>query len=151
MDSVSVRARSIAVTGHARGMLDTSTVILLGRLTDPGLLPTESVISAGTLAELSAGPHVADTSRERAGRQAHLHQAGADLEQIPFDAVAARAFGLVASALRSAGRKRAARALDTLIAASAIANDLPLYTCDPDDFTMIDGLVVCAIPHPDTG
>ncbi len=139
------------MTGHPRGMLDTSTVILLGQLTDPGVLPAEAVISAITLAELSVGPHVAETAIERAGRQAHLQQAEADFEQIPFDAAAARAFGLVASSLRSAGRKPAARAFDALIAASAIANDLPLYTCNPDDFALIDALVVCGIPHPSAG
>jgi len=132
-------------------MLDTSTVILLGRLTDPDALPEESVISAVTLAELSVGPHVAKTSTERAVRQAHLQQAEADFEPIPFDAAAARAFGLVAASLRSAGRKPAARAYDALIAATAIANDMPLYTCNPGDFASIRDLVVCAIPHPGPG
>jgi tRNA(fMet)-specific endonuclease VapC len=132
-------------------MLDTSTVILLGRLTDPDDLPDESVVSAITLAELSVGPHVARTARERAARQAHLQQAEADFETIAFDADAARAFGRVASALRSAGRKPAARAYDALIAATAMARGLPLYTCNPDDFVGIDGLVVCPVPHPDQG
>lgn len=129
-------------------MLDTSTVILLGRLTEPDDLPSESVISAVTLAELSVGPHVANTSAERAARQAHLQLAEADFVPIPFDAAAARAFGLVAASLRRAGRKPAARAYDALIAATAIANDLPLYTCNPGDFAAIPDLVVCALPHP---
>jgi tRNA(fMet)-specific endonuclease VapC len=129
-------------------MLDTSTVILLGRLTEPDDLPSESVISAVTLAELSVGPHVAKTSAERAARQAHLQLAEADFVPIPFDAAAARAFGLVAASLRRAGRKPAARAYDALIAATAIANDLPLYTCNPGDFAAIPDLVVCALPHP---
>jgi hypothetical protein len=59
-------------------MLDTSTVILLGRLDDPSTLPDEAVISAITLAELSVGPHVARTRAERAARQAHLQQAESD-------------------------------------------------------------------------
>ena len=58
----------------ARGMLDTSTVILLGRLSDPSVLPVDSVISAITVAELSVGPHVARTRKERAARQVHLQQ-----------------------------------------------------------------------------
>jgi tRNA(fMet)-specific endonuclease VapC len=132
-----------------RGLLDTSTVILLGQIEDTNALPEESVISAVTLAELSVGPHVARSSKERAARQAHLQQAEADFDTIPFDAAAARAFGGVASALRSAGRKPAARAYDALIAATAIAHDLPLYTCNPDDFAAIDGLVVIPVPHPD--
>lgn len=134
-----------------KGMLDTSTVILLGRIEDPASLPDEVLISAITLAELSVGPDVAGSDRERAARQAHLQQAEADFEAVPFDAAAARAFGRVAASLRAAGRKPAARAYDALIAATAIANDVPLYTCNPDDFTAIEGLTVHAIPHPDGG
>lgn len=130
-------------------MLDTSMVILLGRIEDPGTLPQDSVISAVTLAELSVGPHTARTSRERAARQAHLQQAESDFEAVAFDAGAARASEGLRRRLRSAGRKPAARAYDVLIAASAIANDLPLYTCNPDDFTAIDELTVRSIPHPD--
>ena len=130
-------------------MLDTSTVILLGRLANPAALPDESVVSAITLAELSVGPHVARTARERVARQAHLQQAEADFETIPFDAAAARAFGRVAASLRAGGRKPAARAYDALIAATAIANSLPLYTCNPDDFAAIDELTVHPVPYPD--
>jgi tRNA(fMet)-specific endonuclease VapC len=130
-------------------MLDTSTVLLLGRLADAADLPEESVISAVTLAELSVGPHVARTAKERVARQAHLQQAESDFESIAFDAGAARAFGRVAASLRSAGRKPAARAYDALIAAAAIAEGIPVYTCNPGDFAGIDELDVRAIPHPD--
>ena len=133
----------------SRGMLDTSTVILLGRLSDPATLPEDAVISAVTLAELSVGPHVARTAQERAARQAHLQQAEADFDAVPFDGVAARTFGRVAASLRSVGRKPAARAYDALIAASAIAEDVPLYTCNPDNFAGIDALDVRPVPHPD--
>ena len=132
-----------------RGLLDTSTVILLGRLSDPAALPGEALISAVTLAELSVGPHVATSDQERVARQAHLQQAEADFDPIPFDAAEARAFGRVAASLRRAGRKPAARAYDALIAATAIANALPLYTCNPGDFAGIDELEVVAVPHPD--
>lgn len=131
------------------GMLDTSTVILLGRIADPTALPDQSVISAITLAELSVGPLVAADPTESAARQAHLQQAENDFDAIPFDAAAARAFGTIAAGLRSAGRKRAARAYDALIAATAIANSLPLYTCNPDDFNAIAALDVRPVPHPD--
>ncbi|CAN5355106.1 hypothetical protein BH24ACT9_BH24ACT9_05760 [soil metagenome] len=130
-------------------MLDTSTVILLGRVNDPADLPQESVVSAVTLAELSVGPHVARTANQRVARQAHLQQAESDFETIAFDANAARVFGRVAASLRSAGRKPAARAYDALIAASAIAEAIPLYTCNPDDFAGMDGLTVHPVPHPD--
>jgi hypothetical protein len=36
-----------------------------------------------------------------------------------------------------------------MIAAVAVANDLPLYTCNPTDFAGIDGLDIVAIAHPD--
>jgi predicted nucleic acid-binding protein len=140
----------MAAPGRSRGVLDTSTVILLPRLSDPGLLPAEPLITAVTLAELSVGPLVARTDQERAARQAHLQQAERDFDPIPFDAAAARAFGQAAASLRRGGRKSAARAYDAMIAATAVANGLPVYTCNPGDFAGIDGLEVIAIPHPDS-
>jgi len=131
------------------GLLDTSTLLLLPLLTDAAVLPDVPLISAVTLAELSVGPLVTDDDAERARRVAQVQQAEADFEPIAFDAAAARAFGQVASSLRRSGRKPAARALDALIAATAIANGLPLYTCDPGDFAGIEGLVVRPVPHPD--
>lgn len=129
-------------------MLDTSMVILLGQLADPDELPNESVISAITLAELSVGPHVARADAERSARQQHLQQAEADFEVLPFDAASARAFGGVAAALRTSGRKPAARAYDALIAASAVAHGVPLYTCNPSDFSGIPQLDLRAVTHP---
>jgi hypothetical protein len=139
------------VTAHTTGLLDTSTVILLPRLRDPDGLPDAPLICAITLAELSVGPLVATTEIERATRLAHLQQAEADFEPLPFDADAARAFGQVAASLRRAGRKTSARAYDAMIAAVAIANALPLYTCKPDDFIGIEGLEVVTVAHPDEG
>jgi predicted nucleic acid-binding protein len=133
-----------------RGLLDTSTVILLGRLTDASKLPEEPLITTVTLAELSVGPLVAHDETERSARQARLQQAEADFDPLPFDAAAARAFGRVASSLRRAGRKTTARAYDAMIAATAVANDLPIYTCNPGDFTGIDDLEVVAVPPPHT-
>jgi hypothetical protein len=135
---------------HPAGLLDTSTVILLSRLTDPEALPAEPLISAITLAELSVGPLVTADEVERSRRLAHLQQAEADFVPVPFDAAAARAFGRVASALRESGRKTSARAYDALIAATALANDLPLFTVNPKDFAGIDDLEVVAVPHPGT-
>ena len=124
-----------------RGILDTSAVIDLGQL-DPAALPHEPLITAITLAELSVGPLLASTEQQRAARLAHLQQAEADFEPLPFDAPAARAFGRVASELRASGRKPAARAYDALIAATALAHGLPLYTANPDDFAGISDLDV---------
>lgn len=132
----------------AAGMLDTNTLILLERL-DPGDLPAEPVISAITLAELSVGPLVTDDDHERAARQARLQEVESVFEPLPFDAAAARAFGGVAAALRRSGRKPFARAFDALIASTAIANQLPLYTCNPRDYAGIDDLDLVELPHPD--
>ncbi len=132
----------------ARGILDTSTLIVLRRLPDVAALPEQPLITAATLAELSVGPLVASDESQRAARQATLQQAEADFEPIPFDAAAARAFGQVAASLRRAGRKTTARSYDAMIAAIAVAAGLPLYTCNPADFAGIDGLEVVPVPPP---
>jgi len=130
---------------HERGVLDTSALIALPQIEDPSWLPDQPLITTVTLAELSVGPLVARDERERAARQAHLQQAEADFDPIPFDAAAARAFGRVAADLRRAGRKSAARAYDAMIAATAIANGLPLYTANASDFEGIGGLDIVPI------
>ena len=131
------------------GVLDTSTLILLGRITAIDALPDAAFITAVTLAELSVGPLVATTDENRVARQAHLQAAEADFDPLPFDAAAARAFGGVATSLRRSGRKATARAYDVMIAATAVAAELPVYTCNPSDFIGIDGLEVVEVPHPD--
>jgi len=132
-----------------RGVLDTSTVIVLERIADVSSLPEEPIITAVTLAELSVGPLVATNPQEQAIRQLRLQQAEADFQPLAFDAAAARSFGRVAASLRRGGCKTSARTYDAMIAAIAIANDLPLFTCNPSDFDAIDGLDLRAIPHPD--
>ena len=137
---------SAAGASSSKGVLDTSTVISLGQITDAELLPAEPLITAVTLAELSVGPLVASDERERSARQAHLQQAETDFDPLPFDASAARAFGQVAASLRRAGHTTSARAYDAMIAATALAHDLPIYTRNPADFAGIDGLDVIAVP-----
>jgi tRNA(fMet)-specific endonuclease VapC len=124
------------------GLLDTSVVIGLARVTDPDELPARPLISTVTLAELSVGPLVARDDTTRAARQAILQQAEASFDPLPFDAAAARAFARVAADLRASGRRPAARAFDALIAATALANGLPLYTANARDVMGIDGLDV---------
>lgn len=132
----------------AQGILDTSAVIAMRLIADPAALPSEPLITTVTLAELSVGPLVARDERERAARQAHLQEAEADFEPLPFDRASARAFGRVAASLRQSGRKTAARAYDALIAATAIAHGLPVYTCYAADFEGIDGLQVVPVTLP---
>ena len=127
------------------GLLDTSVVIDLHLITDPQFLPQEPRISAITLAELSVGPLVAHSQTERIKRQAVLQQVEASFDPLPFDAKSARAFGSVVAQFRSGGSKSKARVLDALIAATALANGLPLYTRNPADFAGIAGLEVVEI------
>jgi tRNA(fMet)-specific endonuclease VapC len=138
----------VTVTETTTGILDTSTVIVLERL-DEGDLPAKPLITAITLAELSVGPLVASDEEERAGRQARLQQTEADFDPLPFDADAARAFGRVAAALRHSGRKVQARACDAMIAATAVAYGLPLYTVNTGDFEGIPDLDLRSIDRPD--
>jgi predicted nucleic acid-binding protein len=125
----------------ARGLLDTSAVIELGRI-DPDALPVELALSAITLAELAAGPHATDDLAERARRQQRLQLTEATFEALPFDAECARAYGRVYAQTLVAGRTaRGRRAVDLLIAATALAADLPLYTANPADFEDLDELI----------
>lgn len=136
-----------------RGLLDTSVVLALEDI-DPDLLPDEPAICSITLAELAAGPHAASEPAERARRQERLQRAEATFDPIPFDAPAARAYARVYAAVAATGRKaRGQRAVDLLIAAIALAEELPLYTCNPADFAGLTGLleVVPLAPSPPRG
>lgn len=125
-----------------RGLLDTSVVIDLERLS-ASALPAEPAISSITLAELAAGPHATDDHGERARRQDRLQRVEALLDPLPFDGRAARAYGRVYAATRSSDRKpRGARAVDLLIAAVALANELPLFTRNPSDFLHLEAIGV---------
>jgi predicted nucleic acid-binding protein len=140
---------------HPRGLLDTSVVIDLERI-DASALPAEVTISSLTLAELAAGPHATADASERARRQERLQRAETTFEPLPFDAAAARAFGILYAAVASSGLKaRGRRAIDLLIAAVARASGLPLYTRNPDDFAGLDDLVevvpVLTTSTPPTG
>lgn len=131
-----------------RGILDTSAFLNLWSLPGTEALPAEPLISTVTLAELAVGPLIAQGNRERARRQAHLQWAEADFVPLPFDVEAARAFGAVSTSLRKSGRKATSRAFDSMIAAIAIANGLPVYTCNPADFEGIERLKVVPVPIP---
>ena len=131
----------MAEAARARGLVDTSVVIDLGRV-DGDALPGEVALAAVTLAELAAGPHATDDPAERARRQERLQRVEATFDPIPFDAVAARAYGRVYAEVAAAGRRaRGRRAVDLLIAATAVAAELPLYTRNPADFDGLSGVL----------
>ncbi|HUY64238.1 MAG TPA: type II toxin-antitoxin system VapC family toxin [Acidimicrobiales bacterium] len=123
------------------GLLDTSVVIDWDAPDVAAALPDETAICAITLAELTAGPHLATASDERARRQARLQQVEATFEAVPFDAAAARSYGQIVAAVVETGRSHRPRIADLLIAATAHANGLALYTRNPDDLNGLDGLV----------
>jgi predicted nucleic acid-binding protein len=128
-------------TSSDRGLIDASVAIVL-ETTDRSFLPAEIAISAVTLAELTSGPYAATSESGRARRQDHLQRIEATLECLDFDSACARAYGQIFSATQRIGRKaRGARAVDLLIAATARAYELPLYTLDASDLHGLDDLV----------
>lgn len=125
----------------SRGLLDTS-VVIDHDVVDPTLLPDESAISAVTVAELAAGPHATSDDQERARRQDRLQWAAATWDPLPFDAEAGRTYGRIFAAVKAAGRSSRTRLADLLIASTAAANGLSLYTRNPADFAGLDRVVV---------
>jgi hypothetical protein len=134
---------------HTQGLLDTN-IIILREWVDPAELPNEMAISAVTLAELSAGPHLVRPAvekpgyaeyAERARRMEALQRAEAEFDPVPFGPEAARAYGRIVAAVAAAGRSPRCRVADQQIAAIALAEDLPLYTTSPNDFVGLAGLI----------
>lgn len=131
------------------GLLDTNVVISLPDITDPAILPEDPRVCIITIAELNVGPKVVEGDEPlRDARQKQLEAVEETFDPLPFDAETARAYGEVAASLRKRKEKRTARQLDALIAATAVANGMTLYTSNPKDFDGIDGLDVCEVPEP---
>jgi len=132
------------------GLLDTNILILRDRIPSAEL-PDRMAISAITLAELSSGPHEVrpnteqneyNEHEERARRLEVLQRVENEFDPIPFDAEAARIYGRVAASVVAVGRKPRRRLADLMIAATAIAEGLPLYTTNPDDYIGLEKLVI---------
>lgn len=107
-------------------------------------------ISAITLAELSAGPHQVrsndeqddyDAPTELARRLDVLQRAEHEFDPIPFGVGAARTYGRVTAGVVAAGRKPRRRVAGLMIAATAIAEGLPLFTTNPADFDGLRGML----------
>ena len=128
------------MTVHAAAVVDTSIIAAL-RLYDPSKLPDTILITAVTLGELSFGPHATDDPVKRARRVAVLQHVEATFDPLPYDQGAARLYGQICAAVRTAGRQPRKRASDLMIAATAASNQLPLYTANPGDFKGAEGLV----------
>jgi predicted nucleic acid-binding protein len=123
------------------GLLDTSVVIDWDDGHVAAAFPDQAAISAITLAELTAGPRLASTGAESARRQSRLQQVEATFDPIPFDVSAARSYGQVVVAVADTGRSHRRRIADLLIAATAHANGLALYTRNPHDFAGLENLI----------
>jgi len=119
------------------GLLDTSVIIDWDSREVADALPDESTISSITLAELTAGPRLASTGVESARRQSRLQEVEAMFNPIPFDVYAARSYG----AVTEVGHSHRLRIADLLIAATAHANGLTLYTRNPDDFVGLEDVI----------
>jgi predicted nucleic acid-binding protein len=142
---------------HGQGLLDTD-ILVLRRWVDPAELPNEMAISAITLAELSAGPHQVrpnseqDTYEEhveRARRLDVLQRAEHEFDPIPFGVEAARIYGRVTASVVAIGRQPRRRTVDLMIAATAIAEGLPLFTTNPGDFDGLgDLLTIVSVTRP---
>jgi predicted nucleic acid-binding protein len=134
----------LPIRGHmsdpTRGLLDTS-VVVDHDVIDSTVLPDESAISAITLAELAAGPHATNDDEERTRRQDRLQWTAATWDPLSFDVDAARAYARVFAASRATGRSSRTRVADLLIAATAAANGLDLYTRNPGDFLGLDHIL----------
>jgi len=128
------------MTELSRGLLDTS-VVIDHDVIDPASLPDEAAISTITLAELAAGPHATEDKDERARRQDRLQWASTTWDPLPFDGEAARMYGRMFAAARAAGQSSRSRLADLLIASTAAANSLPLYTRNPSDFDALRAII----------
>jgi predicted nucleic acid-binding protein len=152
-----IRMTDEALRISRQGLLDTS-ILILRRWIDAAELPDEMAISTVTLAELSAGPHQVrpnseqdryDEHEERARRTEALQRAESEFDPIPFDAEAARVYGRVTAAVITSGRKPRRRIADLMIAATAIAQGLPIYTTNPGDYAGLEKLVrVVTVTRP---
>ncbi|BDD82122.1 hypothetical protein TPB0596_18850 [Tsukamurella pulmonis] len=123
----------------APGLLDATVLIAMPEVID--LMPEITAIAAITAAELAAAPHLTSDPMEAARRQLRLQEVTAVYEPIPFDAAAAASYGLIAAAVSRRGRTPRRRLADLLIAATAHAHGLDVYTRNPDDFAGLDDLV----------
>lgn len=114
-----------------RGLLDTSIFVGVEADRELGELPDEVALSVITIEELTLGVRMAEARGDVdlvATRKATLDRVAATFEVLPVDREVARHSAWI----RAGGRQRNRRfgPLDALIAATALAHGLPLYTQD---------------------
>lgn len=135
-----IRALETGMPGR-RGLIDTSVAAELNKA-ELASFSLGLATSTLTIAELAGGPHAANDDFEKERRRHHLRQVEATIEALPFDFACARAYGSVYAAVERIGRKpRGPRAVDLMIAATALAHDLPLYTLNAKDLRGLEDLI----------
>lgn len=125
---------------HPIGVLDTCAYLDLGVL-DAQSLPETPEITAITLAELNQGVAMAKDPVTRAARSEQLGAAIVEFGPLPFDEAAATRYGTLVALTIAANRDPRPRRMDLLIAATASANNLPLYTRNPTDFKGLEAML----------
>jgi predicted nucleic acid-binding protein len=116
-------------------------VIALGSI-EMARLPPRMAVSALTLAELASGPATASDDLARARRRERVLQTESTFETLPFDSACARAYGQVCAGVVAAGRKPGrARSVDLMIAATALAHQMCLYTLNASDLRGLEDLI----------
>lgn len=118
-------------------ILDTSALIA-DRL-DP--VEGDLGISVVSIAELQFGVLVAPDEQRRAQRLARLSMILRSFEPLPVDSAVAASYGELAAATHRAGRKKTARSLDLMIAATAHAHHARLITANVRDVAHLSDLI----------
>jgi predicted nucleic acid-binding protein len=121
-----------------RGLLDTSVFIAResGRPLEEQLLPDELAVSAVTVAELHVGVLAASDVDTRARRLATLESI-ADVEVLVVNEAVAASWALLRVHLATAERRLNIN--DLWVAATALANRIPVVTQD-EDFGPVEGV-----------
>ncbi|MGH3312726.1 MAG: type II toxin-antitoxin system VapC family toxin [Streptomyces sp.] len=130
---------------HERGLLDTCVVIDLPDINQSSL-PVEAALPSVVLAELAQGVAMAKDPVVILARAQRLADAEAEFASVPFDREAARRFGTLVALTLKANRDPRPRRMDLMVAATAAAQGLPLYTRNADDFKGLEsGVDVVAV------
>jgi predicted nucleic acid-binding protein len=116
------------------GLLDTSVFIAQESARALGPLPETAAISVVTVAELRLGVLLSDDAETRARRLQTLTAVLSRFTPLPIDAAVADRFAEIVATARRQGRRP--KVMDTWIAATAVAHDMPVYTQD-DEFALI--------------
>jgi predicted nucleic acid-binding protein len=127
---------------NGRGLLDTSIFVARESGRPIGSVPAEGAISVMTTAELHLGVLMADDPDVRAQRLRTLSSVQALFEPLPITPAVAQTFAELVAEARRQGRRP--KIMDTWIAATAVAHNLPLYTQD-DDFLAIPRVQVVRV------